>query len=276
MRNGEAILRVEFHIRFWSSFILASLILTACSSQPVHPSSTPVPTQEMAVPSPESSSDPSAAPTNNSGSSKELLSSIPNHEIFLYGEENGVTLRIGDEAREFDWIYMTPTGVLPRLQVEDYDGDGRQELSVILYIGSGTGISVEELHMINIDPADPEYFQDHVFKNYDAQLDEAVQFKTIQQNDVLFGQISIDSTSDSVSLKDYQSPEFGKVGDHLVFGNIVRFDHENKQLEAQFGAEIILEKSAIPQSIGHVDAHVSYKDGKFALSHFAFQKDEAP
>jgi hypothetical protein len=127
--------------------------------------------------------------------------------------------------------------------------------------------------MINMDPADPDYFQDHVFKAYDTQLDKAVQFKTIQQNDVLFGQISIDSASHSVSLKDYQSPEFGKVKDQLVFGNIVRFEHEGKQLKAQFGAEIIFEKAIVPQSIGQVNADVSYKEGKFTLSHFTFEKD---
>lgn len=266
-------MHVKAHIRFWSSILAVSSLLTACASQQVQPSSTPISTQEMILPSPEPSSNPPAAPTTDSGSRAEPIASIPNHDIFLYGEENGVALRIGDKTRELDWMYMTPTGVLPRLQVEDYDGDGRQELSVILYIGSGTGVSVEELHMIAIDPADPDYFQDHVFKAYAAQLGKAVQFKTTQQNDSLFGQISIDSASHSVSLKDYQSPEFGEVKDQLVFGNIVRFDHEGKQLKAQFGAEIIFEKSVVPQSIGHIDAHVSYKDGKFTLSHLTFGEE---
>jgi hypothetical protein len=225
------------------------------------------------MPSPEPSSLPSAAAAADSGSKKELLASVPNHNIFLYGEENGVTLRIGEESRKWDWAYMTPTGVLPRLQVEDYDGDGRMELSVILYIGSGTGVSVEELHIIAMDPADPEYFTDHVFKGYDTQLSKAVQFKTMLQNDILYGKISIGSASHSVNLKDYQSPEFGEAKDQLVFGNLVRFDHEDKQLKARFGAEAIFEKAVVPQSIGHIDTHVSYRDGKFTLSDLTFGED---
>lgn len=271
--KGEAVLRIDSFIRSCLPLMVASSMLAACSGQQVEPSSTPAPTQQILLPSPEASSNPSAAPTTGSGSRTEPLASIPEHDIFLYGEENGVALRIGDETRTFDWMYMTPTNYVPRLQVQDYDGDGKEELSVILHVGSGTGIAVDELHMIKMDPADPNYFKDQVFHDYGAQLSKAVQIKTILQNDVLFGQLSIDSASHSVNLKELQSPEFGKVSDQLHFGNIVRFEHEGKLIKAQFAAEIVVEKSVMPQSIGDIDANVSYKDGKFILSHFTFRED---
>ena len=210
---------------------------------------------------------------DDTDSKEELLASIPERQVFLYGEENSVTLRIGDDTRQFDWEYMTPRGVLPQLQVQDYDGDGRAELSVILYIGSGTGVSVEELHIIDIDPSDPDYFRDHVFEDYTVQIDKAVRFNTFKQDGDLFGQISIGSNTYSVSLKDYQSPEAGKVSDYLYFGNIVRFYEEDNRLKAQFGAGMILEKFAGPEYIGYVVADVSYKAGKFTLSHYTFEKD---
>ncbi len=264
-------MRVKFFICSWLPLLVASSIVAACSGQQVDPSSTPAPTQQILLPSPEASSNPSAGPAADSGSGRKLLASVPNQNIFLFGEENGVALRIGDQTRTFDWMYSTPRDIAPRLQVQDYDGDGKEELSVILHVGSGTGLSVDELHMIKMDPADPDYFKDQVFHDYEAQLNKAVQIKTILQNDVLFGQLSIDSASHSVNLKELQSPEFGKVSDQLYFGNIVRFEHEGKHIKAQFAAEIAVEKSPMPQSIGDIDANVSYKDGKFVLSHFAFR-----
>lgn len=266
-------MRVKSFIRSWLPLMAASSILAACSGQQVELSSTPAPSQQILLPSPEASSNPSAAPAADSGSGRKLLASVPNQNIFLYGEENGVALRIGDQTRTFDWEYWTPRDIAPRLQVQDYDGDGKEELSVILHVGSGTGLSVDELHMIKMDPADSDYFKDQVFHDYDAQLNKAVQIKTILQNDVLFGQLSIDSASHSVNLKELQSPEFGKVSDQLHFGNNVRFEHEGKLIKAQFAAEIVVEKSAMPQSIGDIDANVSYKDGKFILSHFTFRED---
>jgi hypothetical protein len=34
--------------------------------------------------------------------------------------------------------------------LSDFDADGKDELSIILYRGSGTGISIEELHVVEI------------------------------------------------------------------------------------------------------------------------------
>lgn len=237
--------------------------MTACSNRDVQRSSKPIVTHEIS---------PANSPTN-SDTGKELLASIPEKQVSLYGEANGVTLRVGEDSRAFDWLFATPAGDLPHLQVRDYDGDGRAELAVDLFIGSGTGISVQELHIIDIDPSDPEYFIDHAFKDYVAQIDEAVRFNTYMQDGDLFGQISIGSESYSVSLQDYQSPEFGKIGERLYFGNIVRFDEQDERLKAQFGAGMKVGSFPGPEYIGKLDADVSYKNGKFTLSHFIFEKN---
>lgn len=61
-------------------------------------------------------------------------------------------IRWGDCLAEFDWDFLTPRTILPRMDCFDVDGDWKDELIVICYTGSGTGVSVEELHILEKDP----------------------------------------------------------------------------------------------------------------------------
>ena len=69
-----------------------------------------------------------------------LLAELPEKETFLYGyhedgKMTGVALRVNDTYRYFDWNYMNSTKKLPDLSVADTDGDGEEELIILLYNG---------------------------------------------------------------------------------------------------------------------------------------------
>lgn len=57
-------------------------------------------------------------------------------------------LRWGDSLAEFDWLYATPAAIGPELWVGDLDGDGEDEAATICYGGSGTGVSLEYLYVV--------------------------------------------------------------------------------------------------------------------------------
>lgn len=67
----------------------------------------------------------------------------------FYGQSDGsALLRWGDVLAEFDWLYATPRAIAPRLWLADADGDGAEELLVRCYGGSGTGVSLEFLYVV--------------------------------------------------------------------------------------------------------------------------------
>ncbi len=66
--------------------------------------------------------------------------------------ESPALIRWGDSLAEFDWNFLTPRTILPRMFCTDIDGDWEDELIVICYVGSGTGVSIEELHILEKDP----------------------------------------------------------------------------------------------------------------------------
>ncbi len=71
-----------------------------------------------------------------------------------YSEDANETalIRWGDSLAEFDWSFVTPRLFPPRMAALDLDGDGKEELAVLCYTGSGTGVSIYELHVLEKNP----------------------------------------------------------------------------------------------------------------------------
>ena len=88
-----------------------------------------------------------------------LLAEAPEAGAAFYGlpySENAhetALIRWGDSLAEFDWDFLTPRRFLPRMAVMDLDGDGKDELIVLTYVGSGTGVSIYDLHVLEIGRA---------------------------------------------------------------------------------------------------------------------------
>jgi hypothetical protein len=115
-----------------------------------------------------------------------LVASIPEEDIYLYGADDGVILRYGDVIKPFEWAYLTPRFVLPRLKLEDIDEDGVEEIICILYVASGTGLAIEELHIL--EPDENEIYRDVFFtaEDYNNQLNELITFEYDEENNKLY------------------------------------------------------------------------------------------
>lgn len=208
-----------------------------------------------------------------------LISAIPEKDIYLYDtKKDQLLLTVGDKKCYYNWIAFTPRFILPRMFACDFDKDGKDELAVILYVGSGTGVSVEELHLLEISDkiASQECFKDQVFseEDYISQLKKAVTFKTYTKAGKLMGTITAGGKKYTVSLKEFQSDEFGKISNNLCLGSIVGFNSENSKLTAEFGVGISCKNVASPQYIGHLYADLSFKAGKFEMKNFRFKENE--
>lgn len=65
--------------------------------------------------------------------------------IYPYEKEPVVFIEHDGMIDEFEQNWMTPRRVLPAVMHSDIDGDGKKELAVSYYTGSGAGINIEEL-----------------------------------------------------------------------------------------------------------------------------------
>jgi hypothetical protein len=88
-----------------------------------------------------------------------LLTSIPEANIYLYANkqsaENGLyeelTLYSDDINKRFIWKNTASETWKPVLLLEDLTGDNKKELIVILVYGTGTGVYVEDVHILDAD-----------------------------------------------------------------------------------------------------------------------------
>lgn len=279
--------------------LIISIAITACgkeTSPVINPVEEDLPTTNDEV---ATQNDPSAAKNDrfkviesyeeHEAQHFPLISSIPDRDIYLYGFSNGVILYVDDSGYYYNWYYLTPRFILPRMHLGDFDGDGTEELAVILYVGSGTGVSVEELHIIKIyedqvlsrDPSDSNYFEinkdyftDYQFDNYIDQLEAVSLLKTYSENDELMGDLTIGDNIYSISLKDlYSNAPNTQVENNVYFGNVVHFKVESNKLIGEFVANVATDISPVPLPIGTVTAEIQFIDGSFILTNHHFTSD---
>jgi len=190
-----------------------------------------------------------ASPTNEAFN-RYLLASVPDRRIYLFAEENGVSLYAGDNVREFEWGYMTPRGIEPVLDVRDFDGDGTDELAVILYIGSGTGVSVDELRIVELGELRDFVFSD---EDYLPQIEQAI------------AKLKADSALPS-----------RYADEKISFGQQVDYEVGESGIKARFMIGTIEKTFPVTEYFGDVIADVTFSDGKFVLTHFRFEEHEPP
>ena len=172
--------------------------------------------------------------------------------------ESPALIRWGNSLAEFDWDFLTPRTILPRMDCFDVDGDREDELIVICYTGSGTGVSVEELHILEKGP--------------DGTLTDCAFPELLWQEEVpkLF------------SAAELNGRTFAILGHELV-----EFNHEGLDLEKpssgmiaglrtedwgglRFRGAFCLSPpdSAMPCYVAETSAQILYQDGIFTLQDF--------
>ncbi|HVJ49839.1 hypothetical protein [Desulfitobacterium sp.] len=200
-----------------------------------------------------------------------LIAEIPDHDIYLYGLNNlnytGVVLRQGSHIQTFNWTYLTPRFILPKIRVADYDHNGADELLIILHNASGTGIAIEELHML--EPSNNELYSDVKFlpDDYINQLNSNVKYSyDKEQNKLIFNignnKYEMDTTNKfkTWTLK------------NITYGAVIYYDI-NDIIQITAGPEYFFKEIVSPQFFGTIKAKVNYNNEKFTLSDFELEEN---
>ncbi|SES88608.1 hypothetical protein SAMN05660297_00859 [Natronincola peptidivorans] len=209
----------------------------------------------------------------------ELISAIPNRHIYLYGGLNKVMLDYEGEKFYYDWSWSTPRNIQPRMYLEDFSNDGNNELAVILHVGSGTGVSIDELHIIEVSQEEylsedqthkeymvknPEYFKAYCYKDYTDQLQREVKMNIKEKPNSTVATIEVNGEKHTINI---QKENKNTLEREIGLGQTIRFDYEEGSLLAAFGIAIFYPH---PDYIGEIAAEVNYEAGRFQLNHMKF------
>lgn len=156
-------------------------------------------------------------------------------KLFGLNEKDGVyqnlALEIGGNQKTFAWKTPASWKDVPSVRVKDLNGDSQAEVLVVLRQGSGTGMYLEEAHIVN-----PANFTEVPLESLEETLSKRVTSEIIREGDHL--KISIDWKDSGIKLNipvaDRGQTENKEVG----FGAVIRHSVENGKLIARIGGAI--------------------------------------
>ena len=197
-----------------------------------------------------------------------LLAELPEQNVALYGVrdrrgDDRALLRWEDSLAEFDWNFGGPLIVEPRLWCWDADDDGQDEVVLVNHVGSGTGVSIEELHIVekNEDGTLADYaFPEELWRDQLSALLTLV--KGNNRVWVSLGRELVDITS---QLPENLEPETLR---GLGTGNVAGFDTDwPRGADIRFSGSVCLDADGYNSwYVADISAYVSYAGGVFTLS----------
>ena len=174
-------------------------------------------------------------------------------------ESSPALLRWGESLAEFDWWYVTPQAIEPELWVYDIDGDGETEVVADCYGGSGTGVSLEFLYVVEKDETGTLTSYELPWQEIGKAVNQQLQVVTLEDHtyDAL-GRELVDITA---QLKEQQVRDVD-----VCLGQVVSYRPTETGLTCSFG--VVAEGEGIPflaMYVATVEGEIRYEDGVFTL-----------
>ncbi len=147
------------------------------------------------------------------------IDKIPGKDIAIYGyndadySQRGIAVDMDGTMHYFDWCYSSPRGVLP----DCYWDEGKQQLTMALYVYTGTGADAQELHVLQYSPDGS--LQDNIFdfNDYSSLLSERISFTHDEATGIL-------TLYDNTAKKELAQINIAKEKvDYIELGSISQF-----------------------------------------------------
>ncbi|MCI8971258.1 MAG: hypothetical protein HFF99_07310 [Oscillibacter sp.] len=178
----------------------------------------------------------------------------------LYANSSGETtlIRWGDSLAEFDWtLFPGPSMTLPQIKCLDAGG-GAKELAVICQVGTGTGVSIQKLHILKKGPE--ETMTAYTFPESLWQEEIPKLFDTAEPGGRAFAMLGHELVEFSHEDLDLEKTSSGMIAGFSIedWGGL------------QFRGAFCLSPpdSPIPCYLAEASAQISYRDGVSTLQDF--------
>ncbi len=169
---------------------------------------------------------------------KEPLAAVSSGKVKLYAARKegstykGFILEVNGKKHSFQWEAPRQVSYPPELYYADVDGDGKPEATVIFNLGTGTGMSLEEVHVVK-----PEAWQELAVPAAEKAAAAVVSSRiSLDQKDVL---LQLEVAGSSPSKYTFRLPDRAGDGglDHFGtqagIGAVTHYKVVNGKLKAE-------------------------------------------
>ena len=163
-----------------------------------------------------------------------ILDSAADSDIVLYGMYGGETMVIRDGEHVIPvWTYwMSPHMVMPQIHYGDYDNDGVCEYAIWSNMDTGTGVSGDELYIIEADYAkensEEDFYSIKEYSDWGGDLDNAVSYYLDDTGNVVTMTLNGEDVA-SVDLSGHfeEHKEYNESFDGIDFGSHYSFHEQD-------------------------------------------------
>lgn len=163
-----------------------------------------------------------------------ILDSVADSDIVLYGMYGGETMVIRDGEHVIPvWTYwMSPHMVMPQIHYGDYDNDGAYEYAIWSNMDTGTGVSGDELYIIEADYAkensEEDFYSIKEYSDWGGDLDNAVSYYLDDTGNVVTMTLNGEDVA-SVDLSGHfeEHKEYNESFDGINFGSHYSFHEQD-------------------------------------------------
>ncbi len=199
-----------------------------------------------------------------------LLAKIEEEDIYLYEDKGKGSILVKGEFVEYLDLgengFITPRWILPQLSSGDYDNDSKNEIAIVSYVGSGTGISFQELCVLDDDEGYEEYYTAYYLNNlgYTELLEDTFSYEVDDSDNVT---MTIEDT-------EYNLNKIENIS-RLVCGDNTYFNVTGKEIKIYTHLGAIITDMASPQydGLGWLEASVGFSKDDFVLSDVRYNTD---
>ncbi|KUG03757.1 hypothetical protein ASZ90_018850 [hydrocarbon metagenome] len=197
-----------------------------------------------------------------------FVADLPEAKAKLYpfakqnGMYHGFILEVQGQRQYFEWQNVSNPTFAPRLLFNDINLDGEKELIVILTTGTGTGVHIEDIHVLNPD----------TFSEMDVERPgDIIKNNVISKIELMGDLAAIHFTIAGEDTSIYKEKDYAAVWfDQVSFSNYYRYDVVDNQLLVSIPAQ------ASPAGfIGEIESRYVFSDGTFKAGTitYAFNSD---
>ena len=205
-----------------------------------------------------------------------LYAVLEEEDIYLYGSGDygygdvGMILRLNGRYCFFDWPGLTPRGILPQMMVHDFDGDGAEELAVLLYVESGTGVAMMDCHVLSImedgNPVSTRYADYSLLANNISEWMTAQIYTQLADDGETF---RLYFAGNSYTIECHSNDDSG-VFTGVSYGHIVGFEFDGARITTTIAVGSMYENYATPQFFGEIKAVVVFDGERFTFDEYTF------
>ena len=200
-----------------------------------------------------------------------LAAELPEADAAFYGLQwDKALIRWGDSLAEFNWPWLTPQQILPRLYCFDLDDDWEDELIAVCHPGTGTGVSYDELHVLEKNPDGTLTDCALPWEFFREDLSEAMSVETV--NGRTYSILGAELTDITELLQEQEEGDPAHI-EVFRFGDIVSFEVIPEPLfygeSLRFRGSAWLDGEGFHPTLSYaaeVSASVRYQDGVFTLT----------